>query len=345
MTTNLKIQRSSGECVAEVSLVQKAFALLERLRDGQVHSGEDIAAQLGVTRAAIWNQVKRLRAEGVEVHAVSGKGYRLPGGYEFLDQQLIELALSDAGCRAIRSVRVERITNSTNQRLLDAIGDVDIHGAVWLAEYQSRGRGRRGGSWLAPPGSGLCLSLGWCFDSPPASLSALGLVVGVALVRALTRLGARDLKLKWPNDIYHEEHKLGGILIEMRSEFSGPCTVVIGVGINVALTADARARINEPITDIAASCREVLSRNIVAAAIINELAGVLDDFKQTGFTSYREEWQRYDMLAGRPLQLEMTDKTVAGVGCGVGPEGMLLIEKDGKIESFLSGHIVLDPQP
>ena len=234
--------------------MQKAFALLEWLQDGRTHSAEDIAQHLGVTRAAVWHHVKRLKAEGVRIHAVRGKGYRIPGGYEFLDCREIELAFTPATRGAIRALHLDRVTDSTNQRLLDLAGDEDIHGIAWLAEYQTCGRGRRGGNWLAPPGSGLCLSLGWCFDAPSSSMSALSLVAGIALIRVLTQLGATSVALKWPNDIYFGDRKLAGILIEMRAEFGAPCTVVIGLGMNIALSRDARARIDEPVTDAQTAC-------------------------------------------------------------------------------------------
>lgn len=323
----------------------KAFALLEHLADGEAHSGEAIATKLGVSRAAVWSQIKRLQAEGVEIHAVSGKGYRLHGGFEFLDEALINLGLGDASRASLRALHLDRVTDSTNERLLEALGEGDVHGVAWFAEYQSAGRGRRGGTWLAPPGSGLCLSLAWRIDTPPSTMSALSLVVGIALVRALERLGARDLKLKWPNDIFHNERKLAGILIEMRSEFGGPCTVVIGIGVNVFLSNDASARIDEQATDVASACGSRPSRNIAAAYILDELCAVLSEFTAAGFAPYRDEWQRYDLLKGRRIGLQNVDRTIIGTGRGVGPDGTLLIESNGKIEPHLAGHIILDPPP
>ena len=322
--------------------MQKAFELLEHLQDGCAHSGEEIAKRLGVTRTAVWNHVKRLQAEGVAIHAISGKGYRIPGGYEFLNHAAIEAALSDASRQAISAMHLERVTDSTNQRLLDLIGGSDIHGVAWLAEYQTRGRGRRGGNWLAPPGSGLCLSFGWRFDAPPSSISALSLVVGIAVVRALGRLGASNVALKWPNDIYHADRKLAGILIEMRSEFGGPCTVAIGIGLNVALSPDAHARINESVTDVSAASDFTASRNLAAAAILDELILILQDFSVSGFDPYRSQWQRHDYLADRRIRLELPERVVHGVARGVAADGTLLVEHDGITEAFLAGHIVME---
>lgn len=325
--------------------MQKAFALLEHLQDGSTHSGEEIARRLGVTRTAVWHHVKSLQAKGVAIYATAGKGYRIPGGYEFLNNTLIETGLSDRARRAVRAIHIERVIDSTNQRLLDMIVGSNIHGVVWLAEYQTHGRGRRGGSWVAPPGSGLCLSLGWRFDFPPSSISALSLVVGIAVARALEGLGATNLTLKWPNDVYHADRKLAGILIEMRSEFGGPCTVVIGIGLNVALSPDARARINESATDIGASSGFVPSRNLVAASILDELVVILQDFANSGFHPYRSQWESRDYLAGRHIRLEMPARVVRGVARGVAADGALLLEHVGMIEPFLAGHIVMETDP
>jgi BirA family biotin operon repressor/biotin-[acetyl-CoA-carboxylase] ligase len=319
----------------------KAFALLEHLADGETHSGESIAADLGVSRAAVWNQVKRLQAEGVPVHAVSGKGYRVPGGYEFLSKPAIELDLGEPGRRLLTELTIERSTDSTNQRLLERLDERSIHGLVWLAEYQSAGRGRRGGTWLAPPGSGLCLSLGWRFDAPPSTMSALSLVIGIAVVRALERLGARNVALKWPNDVYHADRKLAGILIEMRSEFGGPCTVAIGIGINTALSKDAHARINELATDVASACGSAPSRNRTAAFVIDEIFAILEEFGDSGFARCLDEWQQRDLLDGRALQLGRPDRIVSGIGRGVALDGTLLIESDGRTQAYLAGHIVM----
>lgn len=319
----------------------KPLALLERLADGETHSGESIAAGLGVSRAAVWNQVKRLQAEGVSVHAVPGKGYRIPGGYEFLNKAAITADLGPSGDRLLTELVIDRVTDSTNQRLLDRLDTGSIHGLAWLAEYQSAGRGRRGGTWLAPPGSGLCLSLGWRFDSPPSTMSALSLVVGIAVVRALERLGARAVALKWPNDVYHADRKLAGILIEMRSEFGGPCTVAIGIGINTALSKDALARIREVATDVASACGSTPSRNRTAAFVIEETFGILETFADSGFAPFLAEWRQRDLLDGRALQLETPERVVSGIGRGVAGDGTLLIESDGRTQAYLSGHIVM----
>jgi BirA family biotin operon repressor/biotin-[acetyl-CoA-carboxylase] ligase len=321
--------------------MDKVFDLLARLNDGQSHSGEALAAELGITRAAVWNRVQRLQALGVDVYAVAGKGYRLAQGFDFLDIEQIHAHLTTNARRVLHDIACAVVTDSTNQRLLELATEHDIHGSVRLAEYQTAGRGRRGDVWIAPPGSGVCLSLGWRFDSPPHTMSALSLAVGVAVARSARALGVDAVMLKWPNDVLYHDRKLAGILIEMRSEYGGPSTVVIGVGLNTHINPDVRARISQPVADLGEALPAPPARNLVAATLLNNLIEVLDEFATAGFAPFADEWRASDGLAGRRVILELPDRRVVGDAAGVDARGMLLIAHAGGCEPFLSGHVRL----
>lgn len=319
--------------------MDKSYDLLAALADGRAHSGASLAARLHVSRAAVWNRVKRLQALGVDIYAVRGKGYQLARGFEFLNEHAIRHALAPEISAEIGTITVSQVTDSTNQRLLELVPTAGVHGHAWLAEYQTAGRGRRGDRWLAPPGSAVCLSLGWRFESPPKDLSALSLVVGIASAEALIGLGARELGLKWPNDLVVRGRKLAGILIEMRSELGGPCSVVIGIGVNVALGEDVRAKIDQPSTSLADCCARLPARNLVAAALIAALVARLRVFAEEGFAPQAAAWRALDALAGREVELTLPDRLVRGVARGVDAHGMLQIEHNGRLDTFLSGHL------
>lgn len=321
--------------------MDKAFDLLAALADGRTHSGASLATALNVSRAAIWNRVKRLQLLGVDIYAVRGKGYQLARGFEFLNEHAIRHGLAAPVANAVRTITVSPVTDSTNQRLLELVPTQGIHGHVWLAEYQTAGRGRRGDRWLAPPGSAVCLSLGWRFDAPPKDLSALSLVVGIAIAQALAALGARGIGLKWPNDLLVRRRKLAGILIEMRSELGGPCSVVIGVGVNVALGEDVRAKIDQPSTSLADCCERLPARNQVAAALISALVAQLQGFATRGFAPQLAQWRELDALLDHEVELALPDRLVRGIARGVDAHGMLQIEHNGRLETFLSGHVRL----
>ena len=321
--------------------MDKTFQILAALSDGEVHSGAALAARFGVSRAAVWERIDRLRALGADIYAVTGKGYQLARAFEFLAAEAITAGFTPEARAVLRSPTVSVSVDSTNQRLLEAIPLGNIHGRAWLAEFQTAGRGRRGDRWLAPPGAAVCLSLGWRFEVPPRDLSALSLAVGVAVARGLQTLGATGVRLKWPNDLLLAGRKLAGILIEMRSELGGPCTVVIGIGVNVAVGEDVRAQIDQPVASLADAVQPPPSRNAVATSLLNALSDALQTFATRGFAAFTADWLALDALAGRPVSLSLPDRTVLGIARGVDANGLLLIEVEGQVESFMAGHVRL----
>ena len=321
--------------------MRRAFDLLKLLGDGAEHSGADLAHELGVTRAAIWNQVRRLRDEGIQIDGERGHGYVLAGGYDALKASAIVAELRALGCTAFHHVDAVDVTDSTNERLLQAQASTDVHGHVLFAEYQNAGRGRRGDRWMSPPGSGLCFSLAWRFDTPPATFSALSLVVGVVMVTTLRDFGIQDARLKWPNDIVRGPAKLAGILIEMRAEASGPCLTVIGIGLNISLSAHAHELIGRPSDDFISAGGRAVSRNALAAALLAALAAALNKFAALGFAPFRPTWQQFDALADREIKLDLGSRLVAGTARGVDEQGALVIEHEGGRERFVSGHLIL----
>lgn len=209
--------------------------LLSMISDGNIHSGEELAKQLDISRAAIWKSIKHLESLGLQIEAVRGKGYRLTNQIELLSERVIKKTLSPIASKSCKVVDVLFKTESTNSYLFNRLGSGQIHGNAVLAEYQSNGRGRRGNKWVSPLGSGVCLSVGWRFDIAPASLGLLSLYMGVAIARALGEVELTNVGLKWPNDIVIMNKKLGGILLELRGEASGPVDVIIGIGVNYEL--------------------------------------------------------------------------------------------------------------
>ncbi len=322
-------------------MTDKAFELLARLNDGLMHSGEDLASEFQITRAAVWSRVQRLQSLGLEIYALTGKGYRLSKPFEFLNATAISSALNPDTRATLRDLRHLEVTDSTNQQLLQRATVQSIHGHALLAEYQTAGRGRRGDAWIAPPGSGICLSLGWRFEAPPSTMSALSLAIGIAVARTANTFGLHEVRLKWPNDVLYRGRKLAGILIEMRAEYGGPSTVVIGIGLNSHIPAAVRATITQPIADLSEALAEPPGRNQVAAQLLTHLVSVLNEFTASGFAPFTADWRRYDGLAGHRVQLELPDRSVMGMAHGVDASGMLVIEHAGRREKFLSGHVRL----
>ena len=241
-------------------------------------------------------------------------------------------------------LRLDFEVESTNTLLLEEPPPSPGHASVCLAELQSGGRGRRGRKWLNPFGGGLALSISWHFPDPPQDLSALSLAAGVAVLRAALRVGAKGIALKWPNDIWLDDRKVGGILIEMRSEAAGLAFVVIGIGVNVTTGPQALARIAatgvRP-ASLAQACAAPPSRNEVAGAIIEEMLDMLPQFSRDGFAPYRQAWRLSDALHGREVRVLAGDSTIDGTARGIDADGGLLVEVNGAIKKFVSGDVSL----
>ena len=324
--------------------MNRKFCLARLLADGRLHSGERLAHELGVTRAAIAKQVKALNELGLSVHALPRAGYQLVHPIELLDAASIRESLSDMAAASLGRLEIFDELPSTNSHLVDAAPLKPGSFAVCLSEFQTAGRGRRGRVWLAPYASGLCLSFGWSFAEPPQPLSAITLAVGVAVLRCLAQFGITNVQLKWPNDLLHADKKLGGILCELKAEAAGPAFCVIGIGLNVRLPEDSQRAITahgglSP-TDLA-TVGTVPSRNRLAGALINELISTVLTFASQGFAPFFDEWSAADALRDRPVRLVSASTERFGVARGIDSLGYLRAELDGKIEQIASGDVSL----
>jgi len=312
-------------------------ALIAILADGEFHSGTALGQHLDVSRNAVWKALQHLQALDIDVHAVHGKGYRLAEPLELLDSQGIESLLSEQSRNSLHSLDVLFDVDSTNAWLLR---QPRRHAVACLAERQHSGRGRRGRDWISPFAANLYLSMGWQFETSASSLGSMSLVVGVAIVRGLQALGIEGLSLKWPNDIYCQGRKLGGILIEMRGESGGPSELVIGVGINIHMPTSVEDSITQPWIDLR-HCHGV-SRNRVAASVIDALVDACLRCSEGESSQYLQEWERLNEFAGQTVVLHMPDgKTLEGRCTGIDENGALLLEHNGATQSFHCGEVSL----
>ena len=322
-------------------LVARVFAALA---DGEFHSGEQLAESLGVSRSAVWKAVESLRELGATLHAVRNRGYRLRSGSDALDAARVTQLLPAATRMLVRRIESAWTVDSTNSVLLGRPNTPFGATDVFLAEYQTAGRGRRGRAWLAPPGGSICLSLGWTFREVPQEIGALGLTIGVCALRALKESGVESAMLKWPNDILIEGKKLGGILIELRAEAAGPANVVIGIGLNVALGAELLQRIGGTgvaAVDLASTGVNHPSRNALAAALIDQVVRGLLAFEKEGLRPFIEEWRDADALRGRQIDVHTLEGVARGLARGIDLHGALVLETLHGVKRFVSGDVTV----
>lgn len=325
-------------------LVARVFAALA---DGEFHSGEDLAGALGVSRGAVWKAADSLRDLGATLHAVRNRGYRVRSGGDALDAQRIKALLPPTVRGHVDSVEAAWTVDSTNSVLLARPNPQSGLCEVFLAEYQTAGRGRRGRAWVAPPGGSICLSLSWTFREVPRDLGALGLAIGVCALRVLKELGLERVQLKWPNDILADGKKLAGILIELRAESDGPACVIIGIGVNVALGPTLLQKIGEmggaAATDIVTAGLTQPSRNALAAAFVGHVVPCLLAFEKEGLRPFVEEWREVDALRGRQIDLHTPEGVARGVARGIDIHGALMVETLQGVRRFISGEVTVRP--
>ena len=309
--------------------------ILKILADGERHSGVALAGCLGVTRAAISKAVAGLPEVPV---AVDRKGYSLPQAFWPLDCERIQGLLAESGFCPEQLVILEEV-DSTNRVLLEAWGGGL---SVCLAERQTAGRGRRGRSWQATPYGNLMLSVSATLQDMPDPLGVLSLGAGVAVLRALRRLGVADCALKWPNDVLWQARKLAGILIEMRGEPEA-LRIVIGVGLNGSLGPGAAAAIDQPWVDLQALL-PVVDRNLVAAAVIAELMRAVDEYRQGRGALLLAEWRAHHAYAGLRVSVSAgKEPACVGIVQDVNAEGALVLQMAGGTRVVRSGEVSVRP--
>lgn len=313
--------------------------LLQRLADGEFHSGEELGRVLGVSRAAVWKQLQKLRELGLSLESVRGRGYRVPGGVELLDPARIHASLEPAIAARIGNLELFDSIDSTNRHALERAMAEASHGYVCAAEQQTSGRGRRGRPWLTPFAATVSLSVVWEFHGGVAALEGLSLAVGTAVAAALAQQGLLNARLKWPNDVLCEGRKLAGILLEMAGDPAGQCYVVVGIGVNVKMPGDASSRIDQPWIDATSAAGHPISRNMLLAHILNHLLPLLQRFEAEGFGPFRSRWLELDAYAGQTVTLQHGDELVVGTGCGVDTSGALLVDTAMGLRRFHGGEV------
>lgn len=262
-------------------------------------------------------------------------------GYE---ADRIRSAMGQDELAALRELTVLGTTDSTNAELARRPG-AERHAHAVLAETQSAGRGRRQRRWHSPPGGNLYLSVGWRFGFSPERLAPFPLACAVIAARTVERAGAGAIRIKWPNDLLLDGRKLGGILVESKVGRRGNCDVIAGVGLNVQMDAASAPddRIDQPWTDLAshiAVAQERGFRDRLAGELIGALISGFDVYAAEGFAPYLAAWERFDILAGRSVEVSTDGDPAIGRALGITDAGALRVAvANGKVREFLAGDV------
>lgn len=335
--------------------------LFAALADGALHSGAELAAREGVTRSAVWKAIGQLRDDGALIDAVPNRGYRMQFACTLLDAAALRAALPPARAGSFDAVDTVWSVDSTNTALLARGAPPPGEFRLLVAEHQGAGRGRLGRRWVGVLGGSVLMSVSAGLAELPRDVATLPLVAGLAVRRALEKLGVAGVLLKWPNDIVARIsaqgageptaptlRKLGGILTELRAEASGPAHIVVGIGLNLRLGEAQRRDITAgalPPAALADLGGVVPDRNVLAAAIAAEYVAGLDALQRDGFAGQRIEWNAADALADQPVTVSGSGHDAAtGIARGIDATGALQLDQAGVLRSVLAGDVSLRPQ-
>lgn len=235
------------------------------------------------------------------------------------------------------------VTGSTSDDLLERARSASVHGVARFADVQTAGRGRRGRDWISPPAGNVYLSVAWQFPRGASVLEGLSLAVGAAVAEFLDAELGTAVALKWPNDLYIADGKVGGILVDIAPGADSGVTAVVGIGLNLALPPSLAGHIGQPATSLAEHARLPLDRTRVAGGLLRALLPLLSDWERAGFAHWRVRWQARDWLWQRKLGISGSAQ-FSGTGQGVDERGYLQVMTDSGIRRVAAGEVSVRPE-
>ncbi len=312
------------------------YPLIKLLSNGQFQTGTQLGEQLGISRAAIWKQIQQLPSLGLDVITKKNEGYCLAQPLQLLDTVQLEAQLLAAN--SALALNFYPVIDSTNAELARRLAAGETRQPLLLlAEMQTAGRGRRGRDWFSPYAASLSLSLSVQVETGANALQGLSLAVGVVIKEVLEQQGVKGVQLKWPNDLYLNNAKLGGILIELSGDFSGPCNLVVGVGLNVFSPQQALpAELDQPVAFLSDLNGVELCRTRLAAALALALEQLLMSFTLQGFEPWQERWNAAHLWAGEKAFIITANQRVAVTLGGVNALGELQVTYADGVEGFIN---------
>jgi BirA family transcriptional regulator, biotin operon repressor / biotin---[acetyl-CoA-carboxylase] ligase len=310
--------------------------------DGQPVSGDHLAKDLGVSRVAIWGRLEKLRAAGFIFTASPRKGYILKEV-----PQVLHPTLLDAHCRRLKvSLPIEYFesTDSTNSEAERQLANGKEAPFVVLAQSQTAGRGRLGRKWHSSDKGNIYLSLALRPFILPDRLKPFTLWMGLALCRYIEDGLGIKLGLKWPNDILSPEgKKIAGILTEARLDADTVRDLIFGLGLNISPQQDFPDELKAIASSLTQATGDRLDVNSLTAGIIKTTYTSWEEFKEERWANlFKEYWNRYDILTGKVVTIQLRGQPVTGMVEGIDEYGSLKIKtSDEKTVLISSGEVTL----
>lgn len=260
-----------------------------------------------------------------------------------LNETLIRASLSESELSVIDKLQIEDSLASTNDWVITQRPQKLGRFTVCIANQQTAGRGRNGKTWQSPPNANIYISVGALLNTEQLkNPNSLSLACGVSLARMLEKMGV-SVGLKWPNDILFDDKKLAGILVETRLQ-ANQMYVVVGVGLNVNMPAQAATYIDQPWTDLSRALinnRVPLNRNELAAKLLLTLMRCLQNFSTSEFDSFKDDWKKFDLLSGRNVIIKTDTQELNAKVLGFNKDYSLRAEINQQEKTFYAADIKL----
>ena len=303
-------------------------------------SGERISNQLGISRTAIWKQIKRLKADGHHIASAPKKGYRLLKTADLLTSQTIDEGLQTK-VMGKPAMQILQATDSTNVQARTLASQGAAEGTVVVADTQTHGRGRRGRTWFSPPGQSIYASIILRPPMAPAQAPQITLMTAVAVAKTLNATADLNAKIKWPNDILIRGKKIAGILTEMSTDMDVVDFVVVGMGINVNTPREMMPpEIQQIATSIKIETGCEVSRADLLCRLLKHFERCYDQLKAEGFGPVMAQWRRMTDMIGQQVHVDVLDKRRTGTVEAVDDDGVLMLrDARGTLHRIYSGDV------
>jgi len=306
-------------------------------------SGAELAEKLRVSRAGIWGRIEELRRLGYEIEAGPHFGYRLVGVPDVLHTDDLLARLHKTKIIG-RDIRVFEQTTSTNEVIEKLARDGVKEGVVVFAESQTKGRGRLGRKWISPERKGLWFSILLRPNLRPQEATQLTVASATALRRAIQSETGLNPEIKWPNDILIGGKKVAGILTELTAELDKVRHVILGIGVNVNLSAsEFPPELRKLATSLKIESGKTISRPELATVILRSLD---DDYGRIcggSFAEVANEWEAHCKTIGRNVTVQIGGRSLRGRAESLSDDGALLLRTEhGHLEHVIGGDVTLE---
>lgn len=310
--------------------------VLKSLTDhpGEWLSGEELSRLAGVTRSAVWKQVRQLKAEGYAIESVPSKGYRMLSEGEALSKEGLQISLADSAI--IRDVVHLKTVDSTNRYARQ----LESQGVLIIADEQTQGRGRLGRSWSSPAGEGLWFSLVLRPELDPSQAALITQIAASAVWQGIYEVTGIEAAIKWPNDILIDNRKICGILTEMNAELGAIERLVVGIGINVNTPAMPE-ELAETATSLLLATGRSWSRKTLLLAILKAFEADYTAFVIEGILGpVIQRCREHSSLIGKQIRVLTGSREEFAEAVDISDRGELIVRKTtGEIVPLISGEI------